>query len=466
MKVLYVNHTGQMSGGEHSLLALVRGASPAVTPIVACPDGPLVDALRDVGVPRVSIPGIDASLKLHPRHTTLALSDIARSVRAVRAAARRHDVSLVHANSIRAGLLPTMIADRHRPPTIVHLRDRLPASRISTLTLRVISRADLLIANSHYTAASLDEAGVTCVRRVIGNPVDLDRFDPDRIDRSDARAALDVAEGDYVASVLAQITPWKGQEEAILAIARVREEHPNVKLLLVGSAKFVSKTTRYDNRAYLDNLRRLVERLRLQDHVRFLGECDDVPSLLRATDALLIPSWEEPFGRSMIEAMAMGVPVIATTVGGPAEVITQRRDGMLVPPRKPEAWARAIKNLIKSPVLRARLARNGRLRARAFAVEAHVEELRREYLQVLKRRHRQGEAPAGVPAAGGGDGRRGGIHDSFGQGRVRRLELQTHGAEPVRRVVLRPIRRAVVRVSAPDQVEIWTILCEAGMSAC
>ncbi len=61
MKVLYVNHTGQMSGEEHSLLALVRAASPAITPIVACPDGPLVDALRDVGVPRVSIPGIDAS---------------------------------------------------------------------------------------------------------------------------------------------------------------------------------------------------------------------------------------------------------------------------------------------------------------------------------------------------------------------------------------------------------------------
>jgi glycosyltransferase involved in cell wall biosynthesis len=398
MKVLYVNHTGQMSGGEHSLLELVRGASPGVTPIVACPDGPLVDALRDVGVPSVSIPGIDASLKLHPRHTTLALSDLARSARAVRAAARRHDVSVVHANSIRAGLLPTVIADRHRPPTIVHLRDRLPASRISTLTLRVISRADLLIANSHYTAASLDEAGVACSRRVIGNPVDLDRFDPDRIDRSAARAALDVAEGDYVASVLAQITPWKGQQEAILAIARVREEHPNVKLLLVGSAKFVSKTTRYDNRAYLDNLGRLVERLRLHDHVRFLGESDDVPSLLRATDALLIPSWEEPFGRSMIEAMAMGVPVIATTVGGPAEVITQSRDGMLVPPRKAEAWAQAIQNLIKSPGLHTRLARNGRLRARAFAVEAHAEELRSVYLQVLNRRHSQGEAPAGVAA--------------------------------------------------------------------
>ncbi len=398
MKVLYVNHTGQVSGGEKSLLELVRGAAPLVSPIVACPDGPLVDALRDAGVPRVSIPGIDASLKLHPRHTTRALSDIARSARAVRAAARRHDVSVVHANSIRAGLFATLIARRHRRPTIVHMRDCLPASRISTLVLRVISRADLLIANSHYTAASLDEAGVTCARRVIGNPVDLDRFDPDRIDRHSARAALGIADRDYVALVLAQITPWKGQEDAIRAIARVREQHPNVKLFLAGSTKFVSKATRYDNRAYLDGLQRLVEELHLRDHVRFLGDCDDVPSLLRATDTLLIPSWEEPFGRSMIEAMAMRVAVVATTVGGPAEVITQRRDGLLVPPRKPEAWAQAIQSLINTPAMQARLARNGRLRVQGYAVDAHVSELRSAYLDVINRRYGRRKSPAGMVA--------------------------------------------------------------------
>jgi glycosyltransferase involved in cell wall biosynthesis len=387
MKVLYVNHTGQVSGGEKSLLELVCGASRPVSPIVACPDGPLVDALRGAGVPHVSIRGIDASLRLHPRHTTAVLSDTARSARAIRAAAHRHDVSVVHANSIRAGLLATLIAKRHRPPTIVHLRDRLPASRISTVALRAISRADLLIANSFYTAASLDEAGVTCPCRVIGNPVDLDRFDPDRIDRPRARAQLGIGDCDYVALVLAQITPWKGQEEAIRAIALLREQHPHVRLLLAGSAKFVSKTTRYDNRSYLNGLHRLVDELGLRKHVRFLGEWTDVPLLLRATDTLLIPSWEEPFGRSMIEAMAMGVPVVATTVGGPAEVITDRQDGLLVPPRNPDAWARAIKNLIETPMMRARFARNARLRVRVYATDAHVEELRRVYVQVIDSRY-------------------------------------------------------------------------------
>jgi len=398
MKVLYVNHTGQVSGGERSLLELVRSAPPLVSPVVACPDGPLVETLRDACIPHVSIRGIDASLKLDPRHTAIALSDIARSARAVRAAARDHAVSVVHANSIRAGLIATRVASRHRPPTIVHLRDRLPASRASTLALRAISKADLLIANSCYTAASLDEAGVTCNRRVIGNPVDLDRFDPDRIDRSAARGAFGVASGDHIALVLAQITPWKGQEEAIRAIARVREQHSNVRLFLAGSAKFVSKTTRYDNRSYLDHLHHLVDELSLRDRVKFLGECDDVPLLLRATDTLLIPSWEEPFGRTMIEAMAMRVPVIATTVGGPSEVITQWRDGLLAPPRNPEAWARTIRNLIEAPMLRQRLARNGQIRAQSYATATHVEELRAVYAELIATPHGWGGARSAVAA--------------------------------------------------------------------
>jgi L-malate glycosyltransferase len=384
--VLYVNHTGQVSGAEKSLLEILRGASPSISPIVACPDGRLANAVSDLGIERIPIPAVDCSLALHPRHTTLALSAIVRGALAVRAAATRRGVSVIHANTIRAGLLATLAARKHGPATVVHLRDRLPASRVSALTLKAVGRADLLITNSRYTAESLDEARIMSTRWVIGNPVDLRRFDPQRIDRSAARQSLGLGPSEYATAVLAQITPWKGQEEAIRAIAQVRRDHPNVRLLLIGSAKFLSNATRYDNRAYLEGLHRLVDELGLHDHVKFIGERDDVPVVLRATDTLLIPSWEEPFGRSMIEAMAMGVPVVATSVGGPAEVITEHHDGMLVPPRLPEAWAATIRSLINSPELRSRLADNGRLRAQDFAVESHVEELASAYRFVSGKR--------------------------------------------------------------------------------
>jgi glycosyltransferase involved in cell wall biosynthesis len=384
MRVLYINHTGQMSGGERSLLEILRGLTASIDCLVACPDGPLVAAVEQLGVQRVAIPGTNGSLKLHPRHTPLAVAELVRAAVRVRAIARHRRVDLVHANSIRAGLVATMARGLGAPPTIVHLRDRLPASTASALTLRVLGHADLRVANSRYTAESLTEAGVRAATRVISNPVDLTRFDPRRVDRSAAQRGLGLDSRDFVVVIVAQITPWKGQREAIEAIELVRRRHPHAKLLIAGSAKFVSKATRYDNRTYLEGLHHRVAEASLQGTVRFLGETEDVRSVLGASDALLIPSWEEPFGRSMIEGMAMGLPVIATNVGGPAEVIDDGVDGLLLAPREPEAWAQAISRLIEAPQERARIAEAGRRRSRDFSVDSHAEVLRELYSEVIR----------------------------------------------------------------------------------
>lgn len=377
--VLYVNHTAQVSGGERSLLEILRGMPDSIRPVVACPDGPLVEYLTPLGVARICIPGTDGSLKLHPGRTPIAMGQIARAAFAVRAAARRHEARVVHANSIRAGLIATMSTKLGGPPSVVHLRDRLPDGLASTVVLRVVGHANELIANSRYTAASLNRARVRRAPVVLGNPVDLDRFDATRIDRTSARAQLGVPGGSFVAVVLAQITPWKGQEEAIRAVAKVRAKHPDVRLLLVGAAKFVSKATRYDNLGYLARLRQLVADLGLQDHVIFAGERDDAPTVLKASDALLVPSWEEPFGRSVIEAMAMRVPVIATNVGGPCEIIDSGIDGVLLPPRDPQGWAAAIERMIAEPSWREQLSAEGWRRVQPYGIDSHVRALLKVY---------------------------------------------------------------------------------------
>jgi glycosyltransferase involved in cell wall biosynthesis len=401
MNILYVNHTGQVSGGEKSLLEILRGVSTQAKVRVASPAGPLAEALEPLGVEHLVIPGTDGSLKLHPRHTPAALRRILQAAWAVRGLAREHEIDIVHANSIRAGLIVTLAQRLGGPPTVVHLRDRLPSSRVSRVTLRRIARADELVANSHYTAASLDEAGARHSANVLANPVDVERFSPSRVDRSAVREELGLGT-DFVATVLGQITPWKGQEEAIRAVAVVRERHPAVRLLLVGSAKFVSSATRYDNRTYLHGLHDLVSELGLGDYVEFLGERDDVPEILAASDALLMPSWEEPFGRSMVEGMAMGVPVLATSVGGPAEIITHGRDGMLLAPRAPEHWTDALCYLIECPERRHELGEAGRVHAQRFSVAAHAEELMGIYGTVRERSaDRRVAAIAALPTGGG-----------------------------------------------------------------
>jgi glycosyltransferase involved in cell wall biosynthesis len=173
--------------------------------------------------------------------------------------------------------------------------------------------------------------------------------------------------------VVAQLTPWKGQDTAIEALKLLSAEGIDAHLLLIGSAKFVARSTRFDNEAYVARMRSLIADAGLGDRVSWLGEREDVPELIRALDVLLLPSWEEPFGRALIEAMALGVPVVATNVGGPPEIVEDGREGYLVAPRDPTAWARAIARIAESPAQALQMGRAGRLRVeQSFTVEHQV----------------------------------------------------------------------------------------------
>ena len=375
MRVLYVSHTAEVSGAERSLLDLLGGLPDTVQPLLATPPGRLAVLAEQLGVATTPIMGTAGSLRVHPLHTPRALAEMALAGRQVRRAAARHGAELVHANSIRAGIVVAFAHIRARP-VIVHVRDCLPPGRVSSATLRLIARtATTVVANSRYTADSVAVAAPNAALAVVYNAVDLERFDPQKLDRARARARLGEAGGSgrLLLGVVAQLSPWKGQDTAIEALALLCRDGLDAHLLLVGSAKFVARSTRFDNEDYVSRLRELVAREGLDDRVWWLGEREDVPELIRAMDALLLPSWEEPFGRALIEAMALGVPVVATDVGGSCEIVQDGRQGYLVPPRDPHAWARAIARLAHNPDTRAELGRAGRERVHElFTIAGHV----------------------------------------------------------------------------------------------
>jgi glycosyltransferase involved in cell wall biosynthesis len=374
MRVLYVNHTANMSGGELSLLDLLRGLPDDLDRIVACPPGPLASAVAALGVEVLPIRGMDASLRLHPVQTTRGLLGMASGAAAVSSRARRDPrVDVVHANSVRAGLLAGIALPGAKAPLIVHVRDCLPDSPVARLSSRLLrARASTIVANSRYTAQRFTGRGRADIRWV-HNPVDLSRFDPHGLDRSQARGRLQIDLDADILAVVGQITPWKGQDDAIRILAGLRSQHPRVHLLLVGEPRFVTRSTRYDNRAYENHLQRLTEELGVTDSVTFMGHRDDVATVMRAADLVLVPSWEEPFGRSVIEAMAMETPVAATGVGGPAEIISDGVDGLLLPPRDPDAWVSPIGQLLEDRSRREEMGRRSRLRVEsAFSLELHV----------------------------------------------------------------------------------------------
>ncbi|MBV9818433.1 MAG: glycosyltransferase family 4 protein [Solirubrobacterales bacterium] len=394
LNVLYVDHTGLVGGGERSLLALLEALPAQARARLAAPAGPLQDRARERGVCAWTIAESSGSLRLHPVHTPLALGAMAAAATGVLRAARGWPADVLHANSIRAGLIAAPVARALRLPLVLHVRDCLPPSPLTERLQRgLAANAAAVIAISRHVAATFDPDGVASRLTVLPNPFDLTRLDPSRLTRAAARERLGLPAGAPVLGLVGQITPWKGQEEAIRALAQLRAGHPQARLLIVGEAKFVAKATRFDNRAYLDGLHRLVEEVGLGDAVRFLGEREDIPEVMRACDVALTPSWEEPFGRVVVEAMAMGVPVVATAAGGPAEIITDGRDGLLVTPRRPDLLAAAIERLLDDADLRDALGTAARRTASGYGAQRHVAGVMGVYRSVVRSERKFGATP-------------------------------------------------------------------------
>jgi len=353
IKVLYVNHTGVLGGAEHSLLTLLERLPDDIVPIVLSPSGPLRERVRALGIRTEILPGTSASFRLHPVRTPRALIAIARSAVTVGRIAHRLRVDLIHANSVRAGLIAAPGRVTGNPPALVHVRDVVPPGITGTAVKRAVALG------SHRTLCISDHVarsfGWGSRVQVIPNGVDLRRFDPATGDRAARRAVIGLRPGDRALGVIAQLTPWKGQDDAIEALALVRRRHPQARLILIGEAKFLARDTRFDNKAFEATLVRRARELGVLDAVTFLGERPDIPELVHALDVVLVPSWEEPFGRSVIEGMAMHRAVLATDVGGPGEIIDHGATGLLAPPKDPAAWAAHIGRLLDDDALRTRI---------------------------------------------------------------------------------------------------------------
>lgn len=388
IKVLCVSHTSTVGGAERSLLDLLSGLPPEVDARVACPaPGPLSNALREAHIPVFPIPGTNASLKRDPRSAALGLAWGASATGRLFAHTARMLPHVIHANSVRAGLISVPAGRAARVPVVVHLRDRLPRSILADACQSIVAAgSQIMIANSRFTAEGLRNVTSRGSVAIVYNPVDLSRFGSPAVDRDEMRRRLRLDREALVFGVIGQITPWKGQYEAVEAFSRLRNGSPGAHLLIVGEAKFVSATTRYDNRGYARSIKRAAEELGVADRVHFLGERGDIPSVMGMLDALLVPSWEEPFGRVVVEGMALGIPVLATRCGGPAEIIDDGVDGVLLAPRSPERWTEALDAIARSPDLRRHMGARAVQRADDFALPNHVTQVCEVYRQAARRR--------------------------------------------------------------------------------
>lgn len=184
---------------------------------------------------------------------------------------------------------------------------------------------------------------------LIPRGVDLDKFNfnPPNFSQKSGVGAI---------GLIGRITPGKGHLDFIKAVARVVREIPQLKVSIVGDVA-VGKEK------YKDKMNLLVKRLGLTRYVHFLSWQKDIPKVLSQLNILVVPSTiPEAFGRVIIEAQASGVPVIAANVGGIADIIEDKQNGILISPQDPHRMAEAIINLLKNKEFAFSLAKKARER--------------------------------------------------------------------------------------------------------
>ena len=196
--------------------------------------------------------------------------------------------------------------------------------------------------------------------RVVPRGVDLATFC--------LRASGPRAPGPWRIGILGRLSPLKGHEVAIRALHQLVQQRLPVVLRVIGDAPAHKPFV-------LQRLCQLAESLGVAQAIEWMGTQQDVAACLQSLDVLLMPStYPESFGRSVIEAQAVGVPVIASRIGALAEIIEDGRTGLLVAPKDPGALAQAVARLIHDEPLRAQLARQARWRVEdTFSADRMVE---------------------------------------------------------------------------------------------
>ncbi len=190
--------------------------------------------------------------------------------------------------------------------------------------------------------------------------------------RSAARMQLGLAHETPLLVTVGNLSAKKDHRLLLTAFAEVGHRRSDAILVIIGGGPLA------------EELRRYADELGLDDRVRFLGQRSDVPSLLPAFDVFVLSSRHEGLPLAMLEAMASGLPVVVTEVGGVPEVVSHDENGLMVPPGDPIALAAAIESVLDDRSRSARLAAMGRVTASEFSIRASVERTKAAYSGLLR----------------------------------------------------------------------------------
>jgi glycosyltransferase involved in cell wall biosynthesis len=377
-RIIHIHTLPVISGSGLNTYLTMRGMDRTAYEVeLACaPDGKLIDLIRGQGMKVRLFKNLVQPL--HPLKDLLGLIDLTRFLRKKR-------YHIVHTHNSKAGFIGRLAAKWAGVPIIVHtvhgfaFHDREPAWRqiLFRNLERLASRwCDKMVFISQPLIDWALRDRITRREKIqkIYSGIELDHFEPVPDEQRKAlKEAWGIREEAPVVGIVSKLWEGKGHTILIHAFEGLKQEIPEAVLVIVGEG-------------YLqDELSDLVDRLGLKGSVLFTGFQMDVRRIIATFDVAVLPSFFEGMGRVLLEAMAMGKPVVASSVGGIPDLVHHGKTGLLVTPGSVSELKSGLITLIRNKALAKQMGEEGRKRISeefsAGRMAQSIEKLYRELLQ-------------------------------------------------------------------------------------
>ena len=370
--ILYIHHNADVfGGGEASLLALLgRLDRSRFVPYVLCTcQGPFVEALKELDIKYRIVSGKRLKTASSPG---LFLLLIRLTVFVI-----GNKIRVIHVNSIGRLHYLTLLSSVLRIGTVYHLRSLLVTRSLAGRTRAIINRADRIIAHCDHMKTAAIKAGLDQNKiHLIYNGIDVDKVQR-KVSPEKLREELGVSSDTRLVGMAGRIVPWKGCDDFLHAAKKVLAALPDTKFVIAGDAP---------DSKYKKQLLDIAEELDIAGSIIFTGLRSDMAGFYAGLDLFVLPSWEEPFGRVTLEAMAASRPIVGTNSGGTPEQIVDGESGALVQPRSPGLLAERMIQFLRDREYSEKIGSAARERAsQLFSLDRHVRLIEKLYSDLLDR---------------------------------------------------------------------------------
>lgn len=295
---------------------------------------------------------------------------------------RKHQYDLVHVHTPIAAVLGRIAAKIAGVKRIVYTSHGLPFHDCSSykeyaLYSNVEKLAalltDLILSQNHEDIATAKKLGLCPPEKIayLGNGVDIDRFNRDRLDpdhQAKLRKSLGIpATANLIIGTIGRLTRKKGSGYLIEATAKLVSQFPNLHVLIIGGELST------DPEPFYTEITERIRTLGIQNNVTLTGSRQDIPEILGLLDIFTLPTFtHEGLPRSIVEAMSMGLPVVATDIRGCREAVLHEKTGFIVPPQDSQKLAEALGKLLSNSEMRSAYGQASRQRVEAEYDESFV----------------------------------------------------------------------------------------------